>query len=148
VTPEEFLDELPEPRRSELVQLDAVIRAALARTVQGGMLGYGPYRYRHPSGGEGDTCVVSLASAWHGVGSCWGARGWPWRAFWQISGKPGRGASMDLIPPGPCLRRKSERGVTSDIGKASQLSQKGFGTSLSCEGLRPHLRRSIINSHN
>jgi Domain of unknown function (DU1801) len=26
------------------------------------MLGYGPYRYRYPSGREGDTCVVSLAS--------------------------------------------------------------------------------------
>src|SRR5207247_11223220 len=65
VTPEEFLDGLPEPRRSEMVQLDVVIRAAvpeLARTVQGGMLGYGPYRYRYPSGREGDTCVVSLAS--------------------------------------------------------------------------------------
>jgi hypothetical protein len=65
VTPEEFLDGLPEPRRSEVIQLDAVIRAAvpeLARTVQGGMLGYGPYRYRYPSGREGDTCVISLAS--------------------------------------------------------------------------------------
>jgi hypothetical protein len=45
MTPEEFLDGLPEPRRSDLAQLDAVIRAAvpeLARTVHSGMLGYGP----------------------------------------------------------------------------------------------------------
>ena len=65
MTPEEFLDQLPEPRRSEAAQLDAVIRAAvpeLARIVQGAMLGYGPYRYRYPSGREGDTCVISLAS--------------------------------------------------------------------------------------
>jgi hypothetical protein len=26
------------------------------------MLGYGPFRYRYPSGREGDTCVISLAS--------------------------------------------------------------------------------------
>ena len=65
MTPEEFLDQLPEPRRSEVAQLDAVIRAAvpeLVRVVQGAMLGYGPYRYRYPSGREGDTCVISLAS--------------------------------------------------------------------------------------
>ena len=65
MTPEEFLDGLPEPRRSEVAQLDAVIRAAvpeLARTVHSGMLGYGPYHYRYASGREGDTCVISLAS--------------------------------------------------------------------------------------
>ena len=65
MTPEEFLDGLPEPRRSEVVQLDAVIRAAvpeLARIVLGGMLGYGPYHDRYPTGREGDTCVISLAS--------------------------------------------------------------------------------------
>ena len=65
MTPEEFLDGLPEPRRAEVAQLDAVIRAAvpeLARTVHIAMLGYGPYHYRYPSGREGDTCVISLAS--------------------------------------------------------------------------------------
>jgi hypothetical protein len=65
MTPEEFLDGLAEPRRSEVAQLDAVIRAAvpeLARTVHSGMLGYGPYHYRYASGREGDSCVISLAS--------------------------------------------------------------------------------------
>jgi hypothetical protein len=65
VTPGEFLDGLPEPRRSEIAQLDAVIRAAvpdLERVMQSGMLGYGPYRYRYASGREGDTCVIALAS--------------------------------------------------------------------------------------
>ena len=44
MTPEEFLDGLPEPRRAEVAQLDTVIRAAvpeLARTVHSAMLGYG-----------------------------------------------------------------------------------------------------------
>ena len=43
MTPGEFLDGLPEPRRSEIAQLDAVIRAAvpdLERVIQSGMLGY------------------------------------------------------------------------------------------------------------
>jgi peptidoglycan/xylan/chitin deacetylase (PgdA/CDA1 family) len=65
VTPEEFLDRIVEPRRSELVQLDTLIRAAvpqLDRVVHGGMLGYGPYHYRYPSGREGDTCVIALAN--------------------------------------------------------------------------------------
>jgi hypothetical protein len=65
VTPEEFLDGLPEPRRSQVARLDAVIHGAvpeLERAVQGGMLGYGPYRYRYSSGREGDTCVILLAS--------------------------------------------------------------------------------------
>jgi hypothetical protein len=65
MTPAEFLDGLPEPRRAEVAQLDAVIRAAvpeLARTVHSGMLGYGPYHYRYPSGRERDSCVISLAS--------------------------------------------------------------------------------------
>jgi len=65
VTPGEFLDGLPEPRRSEIAQLDAVIRAAvpdLERVMQSGMLGYGPYRYRYATGREGDTCVIALAS--------------------------------------------------------------------------------------
>jgi hypothetical protein len=65
MTPGEFLDGLPEPRRTEVAQLDAVIRAAvpdLERVMQGGMLGYGPYRYRYASGWEGETCVIALAS--------------------------------------------------------------------------------------
>jgi hypothetical protein len=65
VTPGEFLDGLPEPRRSEIARLDAVIRAAvpdLERIIQSGMLGYGPYRYRYASGREGETCVIALAS--------------------------------------------------------------------------------------
>jgi hypothetical protein len=65
MTPEEFLDGLAEPRRSEVARLDEVIRAAvpdLERVVHRGMLGYGPYRYRYGSGREGDTCVVALAS--------------------------------------------------------------------------------------
>lgn len=57
--------ELAEPRRSEVKQLDALIRKTVPKLkpyVQSGMLGYGKYHYKYASGREGDWAVVSLAS--------------------------------------------------------------------------------------
>jgi len=48
-TPEGFIDSLPDPRRSQV-------------RVISGMLGYWTYRYRYPSGREGEWCRVGLAS--------------------------------------------------------------------------------------
>ena len=64
-TPEEYLDALEEPRRSDLARLDALIREVapdLDRHLRSGMLGYGTYHYRYPSGREGDWFRIGLAS--------------------------------------------------------------------------------------
>lgn len=64
-TPREYLDQLDEPRRSEFVALDRLIRKhapKLKPVVQNGMLGYGPFHYRYATGREGDACRLSLAS--------------------------------------------------------------------------------------
>ena len=63
--PEDYLNCLPEPRKSELRTLDATIRKAapkLERGVVHGMVGYGPYHYKYPSGREGDWYLLSLSS--------------------------------------------------------------------------------------
>ena len=65
MTPDEYIDGLEEPRRSEIAQLDNLIRETapdLERHVYSGMLGYGTYHYEYESGHEGDAPIVSLAS--------------------------------------------------------------------------------------
>jgi hypothetical protein len=64
-TPDDYLDALPEPRRSELRALDELIQHAapeLERQLTGKIIGYGRYHYRYPSGREGDSYIVGLAS--------------------------------------------------------------------------------------
>ena len=64
-TPREYLDQLPEPRRSELKQLHRLITKtapALKPKMWSGMIGYGSYHYRYASGREGDWFVVGLSS--------------------------------------------------------------------------------------
>lgn len=64
-TPEAYLAALPEERRSEVVGLDARIRALtpqLTPVIHDGMLGYGPFRYRYASGREGASCRLLIAS--------------------------------------------------------------------------------------
>lgn len=64
-SPEEYIQQLDEPRRAEIQQLHDFIRATvpdLAPVMISGMIGYGPYRYRYASGREGETAVVALAS--------------------------------------------------------------------------------------
>ncbi len=65
MTPDAYLDAQPEPKRSELRTLDALIQACcpeLARVMAGSMIGYGPYHYRYASGREGDSARVCLAA--------------------------------------------------------------------------------------
>lgn len=60
-----YLDSLEEPRRSEIENLDKLIRETLPdqkRVLANRMLGYGPIHYKYASGREGDTFRVSLAS--------------------------------------------------------------------------------------
>jgi hypothetical protein len=64
-TPEGFIESLPEPRRGQVRELHEMIRRTapnLESHVMSGMLAYGTYRYRYPSGREGEWCRVGLAS--------------------------------------------------------------------------------------
>jgi uncharacterized protein YdhG (YjbR/CyaY superfamily) len=65
VTPEDYIAALDEPRRSEIAELDALIRSVapdLEPDIYSGMLGYGTYHYKYESGREGDAPIVALAS--------------------------------------------------------------------------------------
>jgi hypothetical protein len=64
-TPEEYLDALEEPRKSEVERIHRLIRETVPELephIRNGILGYGPYRYRYASGREGDWFKVGLAS--------------------------------------------------------------------------------------
>jgi hypothetical protein len=64
-TPETLIESLDEPRRSDIRELDALIRRtapSFEPSVMSGMLAYGRYRYRYASGREGEWCRVALAS--------------------------------------------------------------------------------------
>lgn len=65
MTPQEYIDALEEPRRSEIRELDEMIRAAAPDRepfIQSDMLAYGPYHYKYASGREGDWFLVGLSS--------------------------------------------------------------------------------------
>jgi Domain of unknown function (DU1801) len=64
-TPEGFIESLPEPRQEQVRELHQMIRRTapdLEPCVMSGMLAYGTYRYRYPSGREGEWCRIGLAS--------------------------------------------------------------------------------------
>ncbi len=64
-TPRDYLASLPGERKSAVGAIHKAVRAAapeLKPRVLRGMLGYGKYHYRYPSGREGDWFVVGLAS--------------------------------------------------------------------------------------
>lgn len=63
-TPKEYIDGLPEPRKSELAALNKLIQKAtgLKPMMFWGIIGYGKFHYKYASGREGDWCSVALAS--------------------------------------------------------------------------------------
>jgi hypothetical protein len=64
-THEEYIERLAEPRRGEVRALHELIRHTVPQlepTMDFGMLGYGKYHYRYPSGREGDWMLVAVAS--------------------------------------------------------------------------------------
>ena len=64
-TPDEYIEALDEPRRSQIRQLHDLIRETapqLEPHIQSGMLAYGTYRYKYASGREGDWFPIGLAS--------------------------------------------------------------------------------------
>lgn len=64
-TPEEYINLVVQPRRSQIKQLDEFIRKTVPKLkpfIISGMIGYGKYRYKYASGQEGDWCTIALAS--------------------------------------------------------------------------------------
>lgn len=64
-TPQEYISELDEPRRSDIRTLDKLIRKTVPQLkpfMMSGMLGYGKFHYKYASGREGDWAIISLAS--------------------------------------------------------------------------------------
>lgn len=64
-TPEEYIDLIAEPRKSEIKKLDAFIRKTLPKQkpfIISGMIGYGSFHYKSKSGREGEWAKVLLAS--------------------------------------------------------------------------------------
>jgi hypothetical protein len=63
-TPEEYIDLLVEPRKSEIKKLDAFIRKTVPKLkpyILNGMIGYGEFHYKSKSGREGDWAKIGLA---------------------------------------------------------------------------------------
>ena len=69
-TPREYIEKLPEPRRSEMKQFHRLITKtapALKPKMWGGVVGYGSFHYRYATGREGDWFVVGLSSRKGGI---------------------------------------------------------------------------------
>jgi uncharacterized protein YdhG (YjbR/CyaY superfamily) len=63
--PQEYIAKIDEPRKSEIQKLHDLIREyapKLEPFMISGMIGYGKYHYKYPSGREGDWCTIALAS--------------------------------------------------------------------------------------
>lgn len=68
-TPKEYISSLDEPRKSEIIQLDTLIRSTVPKlkpfmmgSMKSNMIAYGKYRYKSKSGQAGDWAVIALAS--------------------------------------------------------------------------------------
>lgn len=64
-TPEEYIDLISEPRKSEVKKLHDFIKKIvpnLKPQIMSGMIGYGSYHYKYASGREGEWSIVLLAS--------------------------------------------------------------------------------------
>lgn len=64
-TPEEYIENLDEPRKSEVLLLHKLILKTVPKLtpyIETGMLGYGRFHYKSKSGREGDWAIIGLAS--------------------------------------------------------------------------------------
>lgn len=64
-TPEEYISQIDEPRRSQIRDLYELIHTlapSLKPYIQSGMIGFGKYHYQYASGREGDWFMIGLAS--------------------------------------------------------------------------------------
>lgn len=67
-TPTEYLNSIDEPRRRDIKKLHNFIRKTVPNLkphMKFGMLGYGTFHYKYPSGREGDWMVIGLANQKH-----------------------------------------------------------------------------------
>lgn len=65
LTPEEYIDAIPEPRKQDVKLLHNLIQKnvpTLTPHILSGMIGYGTYHYKYASGREGDWSLIALAS--------------------------------------------------------------------------------------
>ncbi len=83
MTPEKYIAAAPEPKRSELAQLDALIRRAAPAfepfMASANIIGYGRYHYRYESGREGSSCRIGLSAGQAGISvyvTCADENGW------------------------------------------------------------------------
>ena len=78
-TPAEYIAQLEEPRRAEVVALDALIRKTVPKLepfIHSGMLAYGHFRNKYPNGREADWFRIGVASNANAISlyiSCAGA---------------------------------------------------------------------------
>lgn len=64
-SPAEYIEQLGEPRKSDIAALDKLIREAAPKLepfIHSGMLAYGRWHYKYESGREGDWFRIGLAS--------------------------------------------------------------------------------------
>ncbi len=64
-TVDDYINQIDEPRKSEIQALHGLIRKAVPKLephMALGMIGYGTYHYKYASGREGDMPIVALAS--------------------------------------------------------------------------------------
>lgn len=63
-TPEEYIDLLPEPHKSEIQKIHEFIKKSAPKLkpyIQTGVIGYGEMHYKSKSGREGEWFVIGLA---------------------------------------------------------------------------------------
>ncbi len=64
-TPDEYIEKLEEPRKSEILKLHNLILKTVPKLkpyIETGMLGYGKFHYKSKSGREGNWAIIGLAS--------------------------------------------------------------------------------------
>ena len=64
-SPDQYLEELEEPRRSEVQKLHSLVRETVPQLepfIKSGMLAYGPTHYKYASGREGEWFKIGVAS--------------------------------------------------------------------------------------
>jgi hypothetical protein len=64
-SPDEYINLIDEPRRSEIKKLHEFIRKTVPQFppyIEAGMIGYGKYHYKYASGRQGDWALIALAS--------------------------------------------------------------------------------------
>lgn len=64
-TRSEYISQLEQPRKADIVALDELIRKTAPKLkpfFHAGMLAYGPWHYKYPTGREGDWFRIGLAS--------------------------------------------------------------------------------------